>query len=267
MPKQANYDAIVAAIFAKHYRKGRKSFQFVRDEMSAAAKKLKITLPKNLGDLIYSFRFRKDLPSSISKTAPKGMEWIIELAGHGKYRFRLGKVSRIVPRANLMTIKIPDATPEIIAQYALSDEQALLAKVRYNRLLDVFLGIATYSLQNHLRTTVSGTGQIEVDEIYVGVNRQGTQFVIPIQAKGGKDQIGAVQARQDIACCAEKFPGLVCRPLAAQFVDKDIIVLFELTEQGDEIRVVDERHYKLVPAKNISSADIALYKKSDPTLA
>ena len=46
--------------------------------------------------------------------------------------------------------EIPDATPEIILSYALSDEQALLAKVRYNRLLDIFLGITTYSLQNHL---------------------------------------------------------------------------------------------------------------------
>ena len=173
-------------------------------------------------------------------------------------------MNRIVPRSDLLTIKIPDATPEIIAQYAFSDEQALLARIRYSRLLDVFLGIATYSLQNHLRTTVAGIGQIEVDEIYVGVNRQGTQFVIPVQAKGGRDQIGAVQARQDIACCAEKLPALVCRAVAAQFIDKDTIVLFELAEQDDEIRVVDERHYRLVPADKITSADIALYRKNNP---
>lgn len=49
----------------------------------------------------------------------------------------------------------------------MSDEQALLARVRYNRLLDIFLGLATYSLQNHLRTSVTDIGQIEVDEICV----------------------------------------------------------------------------------------------------
>ncbi len=79
--------------------------------------------------------------------------------------------------------EIPDATPEIILSYALSDEQALLAKVRYNRLLDIFLGITTYSLQNHLRTTVAGIGQIEIDEIYVGIDRHGRQYIMPMQGK------------------------------------------------------------------------------------
>ena len=54
-----------------------------------------------------------------------------------------------------------------MATAAMSDEQALLAKVRYNRLIDVFLGLVAYSLQNHLRTTVTEMGQIEIDEIYV----------------------------------------------------------------------------------------------------
>jgi len=40
--------------------------------------------------------------------------------------------------------------------YALGDEQALLAKLRYNRLLDIFTGVVCYSLQNHLRTNVPG---------------------------------------------------------------------------------------------------------------
>jgi hypothetical protein len=47
-------------------------------------------------------------------------------------------------------IKVPDATPGVIAKYALSDEQALLAKLRYNRLVDLFTAITCYSLQSHL---------------------------------------------------------------------------------------------------------------------
>jgi hypothetical protein len=34
-------------------------------------------------------------------------------------------------RNSQIAIKIPDATPEIVASNSLSDEQALLAKVRY----------------------------------------------------------------------------------------------------------------------------------------
>jgi hypothetical protein len=166
-----------------------------------------------------------------------------------------------VPRPDLVAIKIPDATPEIIASYALSDEQALLAKVRYNRLIDIFLGIATYSLQNHLRTTVNGIGQIEVDEIYVGVNRNGQQFVIPVQAKGGTDQLGVTQTRQDMACCLEKFPKLNCRPVSAQFMADDVIALFELTLEGEDVKVVEEKHYRLVPADEIGEQDLKAYAK------
>ena len=157
--KPNRYSAIIGTIFKRYYKPGKTQFEFSRDEFLGVAKSLGIALPKNLGDAIYSFRFRTALPSEIVGTAPKGMEWGIELAGKGVYRFRLGTLIRIVPRPGLVTIKIPDATPEIIASYALSDEQALLAKVRYNRLIDIFLGIATYSLQNHLRTTVAGIGQ------------------------------------------------------------------------------------------------------------
>ena len=49
----------------------------------------------------------------------------------------------------------PDSTPGVIS-YALSDEQSLLATVRYNRLIDVFTGLTCYSLQNHLRTSQTG---------------------------------------------------------------------------------------------------------------
>jgi len=129
------------------------------------------------------------MPESVLATQPEGMEWIIEGAGRARYLFKLVPVNRIVPNAELVAVKIPDATPEIIAAYALSDEQALLAKVRYNRLIDIFLGLATYSLQNHLRTTVRKIGQIEIDEIYVEIDRQGRQFVLPVQAKGGTDQL------------------------------------------------------------------------------
>jgi hypothetical protein len=257
--KPNRYSAIMGAIFERHYKAGETQFEFSREEFVDVARSLKVALPKNLGDTIYSFRFRTPLPPEIVRTAPSGMEWMIELAGRARYRFKLATVNRIVPRPDLIAIKIPDATPEIIAANALGDEQALLAKVRYNRLIDIFLGIAAYSLQNHLRTTVEGIGQIEVDEIYVGVNRNGQQFVIPVQAKGGSDQLGVTQTKQDTACCRQKFPRLICRPVSAQFMADDVIALFELTIERDEVKVVEEKHYRLVPSDQIGEADLALY--------
>ncbi len=253
------YQAIIAQVFANHRSADETEFEFSRDEFVAIAEGLGIALPKNVGDVVYSFRYRNELPEAIRQSASNGLEWIIEGVGRARYRFRQVRLNRIVPREELLTIKIPDATPEIITAYALNDEQSLLAKVRYSRLIDVFLGITAFSLQNHLRTTVKNVGQIEIDEIYVGVDRQGRQFVVPVQAKGGNDKHGVVQTQQDILCCAEKFPNLICRAVSAQFMSEERIALFELTVQDSEIKVVDERHYQLVQASSISADDLRQY--------
>lgn len=255
------YQALLQKIFFDRYTEGAKDLAFDREDLVAAAKALKIDLPKNLGDVIYSMRYRTPLPQRILNTQPNGLEWIIDGAGRAKYAFRLSRISRIVPNEALVTIKIPDATPELIAAHALSDEQALLAKVRYNRLIDIFLGLTTYSLQSHLRTTVKGVGQIEIDELYVGIDSRGRQYVIPVQAKGGSDRLSAVQTRQDLTCCAERFPSLICRAISAQFVEVNQIALFELTEERSEIKVVDEKHYRLVPADAISPQELQHYNQ------
>jgi hypothetical protein len=259
-PNSANrYSAIVEKIFFDHWKEGERKFEFARDEMEAWAAKLDIVLPKNVGDLLYSFRFRSALPESILNTQPEDLEWRIELAGRSRYRFVLGKKSRVIPRQDLIEIQIPDATPEIIRSYALDDEQALLAIVRYNRLIDIFLGLTTYSLQNHLRTTVKDIGQIEIDELYVGIDTRGCHYVMPIQAKGGKDQISIVQTTQDIQWVLEKFPGVRCRPISVQFMADNLIAIFELTVIADEIRVVEERHYRLVPYDKLDQNAIRNY--------
>ncbi len=258
-PKANRYKVLIEKIFFDHWTKGKKEFEFARDEIGQKANELGIALPNNLGDLTYSFRYRIGLPEAIVATQPKGWEWIIEGAGRSRYRFKLVNATRIRPREDLVRVAIPDATPEVIRAYALDDEQALLAIVRYNRLIDTFLGLTTYSLQNHLRTTVLGIGQIEIDELYIGLDKHGCHYVIPVQAKGGKDQIGVVQTTQDIRFVEEKFSGMRCRAISAQFMDEGVVALFELTLQDNRIRIVDERHYQLVPADRLDPKAIRNY--------
>jgi len=261
MAKALNrYGSLIEKIFFDRHEVGAVSLDFSREDIEDAATDLGIKLPKNLGDVLYSFRFRNALPDRIVATQPEGMEWVIELAGRALYKFSLVKANRVLPRDDLVRTDIPDATPELIRAYALDDEQALLAIVRYNRLIDTFLGLTTYSLQNHLRTTVKGIGQIEIDELYVGLDKRGCHYVIPVQAKGGKDQIGIVQISQDIRFVEDKFPGMRCRAIAAQFMENEVIALFELTLQDDEIKVVEERHYRLVPAKKLNRDMIRDYR-------
>lgn len=253
--KQNRYEALIEKIFFDGYKRGAKRIPFKREALEAAASEIPIALPKNLGDVLYSLRYRAPMPARILETQPRGQEWIIQGAGRSQYEFRLVRINRIAPNTHLVTTEIPDATPQIVASHNLSDEQALLAKVRYNRLLDIFLGIATYSLQNHLRTTVPDIGQIEIDEIYVGIDKAGRQYILPVQAKGGKDQLSTVQSLQDITYCRKKFPQLVCRAISAQFMADDLIAMFELTVEREDVRVVDERHYRLVRSEGDDTND------------
>lgn len=266
--KENRYKRLLEHIFFDKgfggYKKGDTEIEFEREDLERAAKIFKIKLPKNQGDVIYSQRYRTSLPGQIGATQPTGMEWIIEGIGRSRYKFCLVPINRIVPNPALKAIKVPDATPEIIGAYALNDEQALLARVRYNRLVDLFLGVTAYSLQSHMRTTVKGIGQIEIDEVYVALDRRGVQYVIPVQAKGGKDQLAVVQTRQDLACCAEKFPALICRSVSAQLIEMDDknkkIAMFELAVEEDRVVIVEEKHYRLVPSAEISSDELRTYR-------
>lgn len=255
------YDRIIETIFLARYRKGDTQVSFCREDIERTAIDLGIKLPKNLGDLIYSFRFRASLPDSVSARAPKGKSWIIRLVGRGQYRFVATALNTISPNASLATTRIPDATPGMIVKYALSDEQALLAKLRYNRLVDIFTGLTCYSLQSHLRTTAPEIGQIETDEVYVGVDRRGAHFVLPVQAKGGRDRQNVVQIEQDMAMCGAKFPGALCRPLAAQFMADGTIAMFEFEGQAEQIVIVAEKHYQLVPPELLTDEELSAYQR------
>jgi len=255
------YIQLIERIFFKYYKEGMTEIPFVREDLETAAAELNIESPKNLGDVVYTFRYRAKLPDTITRLAPPGSEWVIRPAGQAKYVFSLSTMPRIIPNAMLSETKLPDATPEVIERYRFNDEQGLLAKLRYNRLIDIFLGMACYSLQNHLRTTVPQIGQIETDEIYIGLDKRGVHYIIPVQAKGGKDQLSTVQIEQDIAMCKHKYPHLACIPIAAQFMENDLIALFSFEHSDKGISIQCEKHYRLVDSSDLSDEDILSYRK------
>ena len=152
-----------------------------------------------------------------------------------------------------MEIALPDATPEIVLEYAGGDEQGILAKLRYNRMLDIFLGITCYHLQNHLRTSIKDKGQVEIDDLYVALNSAGKQFVIPIEAKSAKDHISKTQIMQGIDFARDRYPKLILRPVGIQEMKDGSLVLIEFTagSHPDKIKIVEMRRYKLVPMSEV----------------
>jgi hypothetical protein len=258
--KSNRYAQLIEEIFFKYYQDGHEEVTFSRVYIKSAANRLGIKEPDNIGDVIYSFRYRTPLPESVTRTATPGHQWIIRATGRSNYAFALVRQFVIEPNPSLVETKILDATPGVVNRYALSDEQSLLAKLRYNRLIDIFTGLTCYSLQNHLRTTVKKLGQVETDELYIGLDRRGVQYSIPVQAKGANGQLGQIQIEQDMALCREKFPDLLCLPIAAKFMRGDLIAIFSFEDSEEGIAVTSERHYRLVTPNNLSSEELATYR-------
>jgi hypothetical protein len=60
--------------------------------------------------------------------------------------------------------------------------------------------------------------------------------------------------------CADKFPGLVCRAIAAQFIGDDSIALFAFEQGPDRIELSAEKHYRLVPQEEVNQSDLDFYR-------
>lgn len=264
----SKYERVIEWVFDQKYKPGDVRIRFSRDELIDAHDALGFARTKNIGDIPYSFRFRRELPNRIKKTAPEGAEWIIVGSEVAEYQFRLAMPGKITPTLHYYPIKVPDATPEIVRQYALgTDEQALLTRVRYNRLVDIFTGLTCYSIQNHLRTTVVNIGQVEVDEIYIGLNKRGAHFVLPCQAKSPGDRFGVVQVLQDFTLCLGRYPNAICRPIALQFTAENNVAILELAvrEENDILRlnIIEEKQYELVKRSDISDHDLRVLKENE----
>jgi hypothetical protein len=104
-------------------------------------------------------------------------------------------------------------------------------------------------------------GQIETDEIYMGIDQRGAHHFFPLQAKGQVDRIGLVQIYQDFGMCEYKYPALSGHPVAAQLLESSEIALFTFVKEGRRIRIAREKHYHLVPPEDISPEDLRRYRE------
>ena len=84
MAKKNRYAQIIEKVFLRHYKKGATTVEFSRDEILDVAKQIGIPIPKNIGDLVYTFRCRTELPESVVSKAPRGTNWVIRPAGAGR---------------------------------------------------------------------------------------------------------------------------------------------------------------------------------------
>lgn len=242
--KENKYDRLLAAIFSAKWKPALKEVPFSKDEVIDAAEKLGLRI-KNLADVIYTYRSRRAMPREILNTG----NWVIAARGSGLYAFVkiTGETTVTIPES-LKIYSIPYAVPGIVAQNLARDEQGLLTIVRYNRILDVFSGLACFHLQSHIRTHVSEHGQVEIDELYVGVDKDGQGFVLPVEAKEEGERLGLDKAVALTLFARKRFPKLICRPVGIIRRGLHLFdcVEFEPSEELSKVVVLEMRRYQLV---------------------
>jgi hypothetical protein len=254
-----NRNEVMQRVFSKYYTEGASEVPFsmndIREAIEAVAKARPNYKELNVADVRYQYTSgRQPLPETISKKGP----WMIVGRGKARYAFvRLTTSPHIEIQADLATVLLPDATPEIVLEYAGTDEQGLLAKVHYNRLIDTFLKLTCYHLQNHWRTSIKGKGQCEIDDLYVGVDMNGRQYVIPIEAKCAGERISKTQVAQMIDFARDRYPKLTIRAVGVQELKDNSLVLLEFppAEHPDQISIKEIRRYRLAEMREILSSE------------
>ena len=238
------YDQLLIAVFKGKWRPGLNELAFSKDDLIDTAARLNLRI-KNLADVLYTYRSRRPFPAQIVE---KG-NWIIAAKGSGKYAFvKVTQAAIVEVPSTLKIFPIPYAVPEIVAANLANDEQGLLTVARYNRLLDVFTGLACFHLQSHIRTHVKGHGQIEVDELYVGVDKDGRGYVLPVEGKVIGESLGIDKAVGLTLFASAKYPHLTCRAIALLREAEDIVTCIEFEPADDisKVSVLDLRRYQLV---------------------
>lgn len=245
--KLSKYDEVILEIFNRHYKEGAEKLVFQKDELVEACKEHNITV-RNIPDIIYTFRARRNLPALILATG----HWAICPAGRGAYEFRLlsNPPHFDIPFRDYSPVNIYNSIPEVVEKYLREDEQSLLTLILYNRLVDIFTGITCFHIQNHYRSFVTDMGEVEVDAIYIGVNSAGTLYAIPVEAKsrGENEMIGRIQVSQMAQLIRQDFPELERRILAVKTLADNTIAVVEFSDhvEPDDFGIVSVNRYKLI---------------------
>jgi hypothetical protein len=58
----------------------------------------------------------------------------------------------------------------------------------------------------------------------------------------------------------DKLANLVCRPIAAQFMEGNLIALLEFEMNNGKASLVSEKHYRLVPPEDVDQSDLDAYR-------
>lgn len=242
------YVPLLLHIFRARWRRGAHSVVFTLDDIRNAAEELGLET-RNPADVIYRMRSRTILPQEIRQ---HGFH-VLRAIGRGRYQFEKAADSIIIPPVTT-PIEALDITPLPVRRLlpelpSALDEQALLTVASYCKLFDHFTGMTIYRLRSHVRKSVPGVGQAELDAVDVGIasSEDEVPIIFPIEAKALADALNRVQVCNMIEYCRHYFPGYKLKPLAVKVDVESLIHImeFNIPSKAADLRLVRSQSYAL----------------------
>ena len=264
------YVPVILKLFKDRYRPGASSVIFSLDDVRNAVEAVRAASPnpdrissRNPADVVYRMRSRTKLPAEI---LDKGFH-ILRPIGRGQYQFERATAGIVEPEVtepistiDMTPMPVRRLLPETIAEM---DEQALLSVVSYCSLLDHFTGMKIYRLRSHVRKSVPGIGQAELDAIDVGIASSDDDIpvIFPIEAKAVADALNFVQIHNMVHYAKHFFPGLKIRPLALKVDYQSVIHLmeFNVPSKAGELKIVKSASYII----DTSAAQICMIRATN----
>ncbi|MBZ9883493.1 hypothetical protein LB535_14125 [Mesorhizobium sp. CA10] len=261
------YVPVILKLFQDRWRPGAATVVFSLDDVRTAVEAVRAVSntpnaisSRNPADVVYRMRSRTVLPKEI---LDKGFH-VLRAVGRGRYQFEKASsgiidtpINELTPAIDQTPMPVRRLLPETMAEM---DEQALLSVVGYCNLLDHFTGMKIYRLRSHVRKSVPGVGQAELDAIDVGIaaGEDEVPVIFPIEAKAVSDELNRVQIFNMIQYAAHYYPGLKVRPLALKVDYQSAVHLieFNVATRPGELRIVRSASYAI----NTSEAQIAMIR-------
>ncbi|HEY1932403.1 MAG TPA: hypothetical protein VGG99_10355 [Acetobacteraceae bacterium] len=264
------YVPAILKLFRDRWRPGASTVVFSLDDVRTAVEAVRAASDdpdrissRNPADVVYRMRSRTKLPEEI---LDKGFH-VLRAVGRGRYQFEKASsgiievpVRELTPAIDQTPMPVRRLLPETMAEM---DEQALLSVVGYCQLLDHFTGMKIYRLRSHVRKSVPGIGQAELDAIDVGIasGDDDEPVIFPIEAKAASDELNRVQIFNMIRYAAHYFPGLKVRPLALKVDFQSAVHLmeFNVASRPGDLRIVHSASYAI----NTSNAQISMIRATN----
>lgn len=245
------YTPVLLAIFRRKFVAGMERIPFTLEEVRVELVALGIQA-RNAPDVIYRMKSRTALPEEIQLAGFK----ILEITSRGTYALVRGDSTLIAyPAEPDAVLEIEDRTPLAVqrllyAEFGNIDEQGLLSVLRYNNAFATFLGVPVYHLKSHVRKSVPGVGQAEVDDVHVAVEspqgEQGPLTIVPVEAKAKDDPVNRAQIAMQVRYAQHAFPGHPIRPLTVKLFDTGVVLFmeFNVTTSPNELTILRHAHFR-----------------------